>query len=339
MRSLRLLHLLQRPPDVLGGTERQAALLVRHLRARGHEVEILASPWAAAHAARVLASRPDLVHAHLLSGHAAAALLAARPLGIPVVVKVGASRAHGDVATSRATRLGRAKLALAVRRAAGWIAPNEECADELRDAGVVSDRVRVIPNGVDLARFRPHTHPITPVVLFAGRLALQKGIDRLVEAWPIVAAARPDARLLVAGDGPLRTEAERFARGRTDVEILDPVPDLASVFVRARVFVLPSRAEGVSNALLEAMAAGLAPVATRIGGNKEVIEGGGGVLVDGEDPKALAEAVLMALKDSETIGSAARGRVEARYGVEATASRVESLYLDILAELPYNLRR
>src|SRR6185503_8111171 len=131
-----------------------------------------------------------------------------------------------------------------------------------------------------------------PVVLTVGSLTSQKAQSVLVDAWAQVARGRPDARLLIAGEGPLRADLERqiAALGLGEaVTLLGARRDAADLMEAADVFVLSSVREGLSITLLEAMRAGRPAVATRIGGNGEAIaEGETGLLVPMRDAEALA---------------------------------------------------
>jgi len=161
-------------------------------------------------------------------------------------------------------------------------------------------RVAVIPNAVDRAVFFPDRERVDrpPRVGALGRLSPEKGIDVLVRAAPLVAGAVPDARILVAGDGPSASELHALAADSV-VQFVGPLePGLAVAdFLRSLdVFVLPSRREGRPNALLEAQACGVPVVASDIPAVREVA-GPGARLVPVDDPGALADAVRTALTD------------------------------------------
>jgi glycosyltransferase involved in cell wall biosynthesis len=181
--------------------------------------------------------------------------------------------------------------------------------DELaagRTAGVTAP-AEVVPNGVDIRRFRPLPRaaarrtlgldPIAPTAVCIGRLAPLKGQDQLLDAWPAVLADVPDARLVLVGDGPMAT------RWRTH-----PAAELESVhwhghstavtdwYTAANVVVLPSRAEGMALVPLEAMACGRSVVAFDVGGVRESI-GDAGAVVPAGDVAALARAVAVRLAD------------------------------------------
>src|SRR6185295_18528307 len=119
------------------------------------------------------------------------------------------------------------------------------------------------------------------------------------------------------------------------VQLLGDRSDVPDVLAALDVFVLPSRTEGMSNALLEAMAAGLPVVATAVGGNPEVVApDGSGLLVPPDDPEAMAAAVarlLAAPAEAARLGAAARRRVEESFGARAMVRRLEAVYTALLA--------
>jgi glycosyltransferase involved in cell wall biosynthesis len=201
--------------------------------------------------------------------------------------------------------------------------------------------VRLIPNGVDPARFCPGSPETSPTarartVLCAGRVSYQKGLDVLLHAWRIVQERLPEplrARLVIAGTGPLRARLESLAAalGIADsVEFVGAQSDMAAWLRRGDIAVLPSRWEGMSNALLEAMACGLPCVATRVSGSEDLIQHGvNGLLVEPDDYRALAEALLCLLRDPELCqryGRAARATVEERYSLEQVMDVYLRLY-------------
>ena len=212
--------------------------------------------------------------------------------------------------------------------------------------GVDLERARVIPNGIDLASWKTPPRDVARrlldvlpddfVVATVGRLHAQKGYKHLLRAAVEVLRKQPNALFLIAGYGPLRKKLEartqrlriarrvRFLGYRKDVETLLAASDL---------FVLPSLWEGMSNAILEAMAAARPVVATAVDGNVEqVSEGETGLLVPPADAPALAGAILRLARDpvsAERMGRAGRRRAEELFSLE----RMTSAYLDFYAEL------
>jgi glycosyltransferase involved in cell wall biosynthesis/CelD/BcsL family acetyltransferase involved in cellulose biosynthesis len=203
--------------------------------------------------------------------------------------------------------------------------------------------VVVVENGLDLRRFRD----ILPApdgprrIGMVANLRPVKDVALFVRAAALVAAAYPDVTFHVAGEGELRAALQAQAR---ELGILERfhlpglVADIPGFLAGLDVAVLCSRSEGLSNALLEYMAAGRPIVATSVGGNTELIEDGvHGLLIPPQDPHALADALLRLLKDppqATRLGQAARQRVAERFGLEARARRVEAFYDDLVAYIP-----
>ena len=147
------------------------------------------------------------------------------------------------------------------------------------------------------------------------------------------AAGRHDATVVVVGDGPLREELAREAARlgiAPHVQLLGDLADVRFALEALDVFVLPSRTEGMSNALLEAMAMGLPVVATAVGGTPEVIgDGQTGLLVATDDPSAIAAAITRLLDDPATaarLGAAARQTVEEKFGAKSMVRQLEAVY-------------
>jgi glycosyltransferase involved in cell wall biosynthesis len=216
-----------------------------------------------------------------------------------------------------------------------------------REEGCPREKVVVIPNGVNADQFGTAASSTAQEVLGAGgdgkvvgtitRLVWKRGHEELLEAAALVAEREPGARLLVVGDGPLRPTLEQKVKERGlegCVRFLGAVPRAARLLPHFDVFVLSSVWEGMSNGLLEAMAAGRPVVATRVGGNPEVVvDGESGLLVPPRDPQAMADAVLRLLREPELacrMGEAARRRVEAEFTLPGMVRRMERLYEELL---------
>jgi glycosyltransferase involved in cell wall biosynthesis len=216
-----------------------------------------------------------------------------------------------------------------------------------RIEGCPLDKIVVIPNGVDAARIAPLDPAAAPpldgveggrVVGTIARLVWKRGYEQLVDAAALIARQEPGARVVIIGDGPLRPalEAQATSLGLNGaLRFLGAVPTASRLLPRFDVFVLSSQLEGMSNGLLEAMAAGRPVVATRVGGNPEVVvDGESGLLVPPRDSAALADAVLRLLRDpalARRLGEAARRRVETEFTLERMVSRMEGLYDDLLS--------
>jgi glycosyltransferase involved in cell wall biosynthesis len=293
--------------------------------------------------------RYDIIHCHILYFHALPAVLIGRLFRKKVLIKIACSGEFGDVAAMRRMRGGGILLRVC-RGADRFIAVSEEACRELRGIGISEGRISIVPNFVDAEAFRPAVSgerqqargrlgvpPDVKLVTSVGRLTPQKGLDRLIEAWQAVAARRPSSRFLVVGDGPLADNLAARARalpaGDT-IMFTGARADVAELLRASDLFVLQSLAEGLPNALLEAMACGLPCVASRIGGNVDLIEdGANGLLADPLKNEEIAGAILRLMADEELarrMGAAARETVERCYARERIIPRYLKLYAELM---------
>lgn len=273
-----------------------------------------------------------VIHAHHAEWDGFAAVVIARLLGKKALVKDstvnGFQRLRND-AFGRSMRN-------CLRSRAYFAAMTGAIARNLETDGVPSGRIFRIPNGVKMPP-APAGSRTAKSCLFVGNLTQQpaKGFDVLLRAWPEVMKRCPGAVLHVAGGGPV-AEYRAYANELGvvgSVMFHGSVADASALYDSAAVFVLPSRREGMSNALLEAMSHGLPAVASAISGMEEVVlEGKTGLLVPPEDVLALADALARLLDDSalaETLGSAARRRAEEMFSLESVAGRYCEVYRKI----------
>jgi glycosyltransferase involved in cell wall biosynthesis len=293
----------------------------------------------------------DVIHVHGLSYHTYASVVAGRLVGKPVIAKLANSGSASDIEKMRTEKhlpLSRFMLGRALT-CTRLVALSEAVEAELIEAGASPDRIVRIPNGIDVPEGSVSSEA-TPSerhrLIAVGRLHHQKGFDVLMEALAELTERRPDRDFLldVLGDGPLRDQLEEQV-GRLGISDLvsfhGSVDDVLDRLGNAEVFVLPSRAEGLSNALLEAMSSGLVPVASDIPGNRAVIEDGfTGFLFPEGDSHALARVLDDLLDDRslrEVVGAAAADLVVRRFALEEVARRYSDLYLDVLGIAPTTL--
>jgi glycosyltransferase involved in cell wall biosynthesis len=213
-------------------------------------------------------------------------------------------------------------------------------------AGVPLSRLRFVAGGIDAAAVRaaaPYDRSALGVredealLLWAGRLDPVKGLDTLIGAVDEARSTRP-MRLLIAGDGTEHSRLKQMIaeRGLGDVvNLVGPRDDVHRLMRTADAFVFPSRTEGMPNALLEAMAAGLPVIATDAAGCRDLIaDGQEGLLVRPDDPPALAESILTILGDpalAKTLSANAWHKVSAEYTVERCAARYDAVYAEVMA--------
>jgi glycosyltransferase involved in cell wall biosynthesis len=302
----------------------------------------------------------DIIHIHRLYRDCGyEAVLLARWLGKRSVLKISGIRS-GDPRGIRQRRLGILgfRLFLSLDRI---VCISQEIRERCEGAGVPAHKLVDIPNGVDAEVFAPASAADrselrawlglpdhTPVVVFVGSLNRRKGLDILMAAWQEVIGQCPGARLLLVGprDDPVNHFGdEAFSREldawRSTASIggsvvcTGSVPEVSSYLRAADVFVLPSRYEGMPNALLEAMACGLPSVATRIGGVVDVAtHDQHALLVPPEDASALARALLELLGSQplrQHLGQRARDHVQEHYSIDRIVDRYVALYRALLS--------
>ncbi|RMF03428.1 MAG: glycosyltransferase family 1 protein, partial [Chloroflexi bacterium] len=165
------------------------------------------------------------------------------------------------------------------------------------------------------------------------RLSPEKRVNQLLDVWPAVRAAHPAATLLILGTGPQESVLRQQAGD--GVLFCGRVDNVAPHLQASDLFVLPSATEGLSNALLEALAVGLPVIATNVGGAPDVVEHGhGGWLIPPDQPEQLQEALVTLLADPfqcRQFGQLARLRIERDYALPAVAQRLRRLYDSVLA--------
>ncbi|MBX6311518.1 MAG: glycosyltransferase family 4 protein [Isosphaeraceae bacterium] len=286
--------------------------------------------------------RPDVVHTHQIG-----ALFyggpAARSVGVPLIVHTEHGKNYAE--RPRAQMLGRLAGLLATR----FFCVSEDIAAEVRSHRIASrPKVHVVPNGIDTARFRQRGDvqalrrslgipPEAPVVGTIGRLDEIKRQDLLLRAFARAGVLIPEAHLLLVGDGPLMGELRTLAAGlrlgkRVHFAGYQEQPE--HYLQVMDVFALTSRSEGMPLVVLEAWAAGVPVVASRVGGLPELIdEGQTGLLFAPGDECALAAALCGLLTDpgrARRLGEAGQRRVESMFDVRRMASDYQRHYGELL---------
>jgi glycosyltransferase involved in cell wall biosynthesis len=213
--------------------------------------------------------------------------------------------------------------------------------DHLLEHGFHLPDIRLIPNGVDINRFSPmqddaSCNDLAQIVVCITGLRYEKGIDVLLQAWYLVHQKVPQARLIIVGYGSLRNQLECVAEAlciADSVEFAGLQSDIPAQLHRGSIAVLPSRWEGMPNAVLEAMACGLPCVSTRVSGSEDIVQHGvSGLLVEPEDYQGMAQALLTLLCDpllTQEYGRTARETIEKRYAHEQVMNTYVELYESI----------
>ena len=287
----------------------------------------------------------DLVHIHAMNYHAVVGVIAGRLLDRPTIIKVATSGNYGDISMMRSNFLipWTRQMLPKLRKCDCVVAINGQIEEELLANGFRPEQIARIPNGIEIQAFAAKSDyqlhdPIR--LIFVGRLNAQKGADVLLRGLQLVRIQRPDVRwhLDILGEGELRHELERLAEQLgllSSVTFCGKVGDIPARLNDSDIFVLPSRAEGMSNALLEAMASGLPCIATRIPGNLDLVQDErNGLLVIPDSPDELARAIQRMIRDLQfrlDLGHAARDSVERNYGMHMVAERYIELYSQLIA--------
>ena len=355
----------------MGGADQQILLLARAMRSRGHDVRIIALaplgpmgleaqregiqveslelgrnlgaiPRVLRLVRIIRAWRPDVLHSHMV--HANLLARAIRPV----------ARVRALVSTIHSINDGGPVRMAAYRLTSGLvdrftIISRLAAERYIAIKAVPAHRLQVVPNAVDTDRFHklPEARAVLRrelglgdefVWLAVGRFEPAKDYPTMIAAFARLATVRPASRLLLVGQGSLRSEVEGMVRAagvEAGVRFLGVRRDIAALMSAADSYLLSSAWEGMPVVLLEAAAAELPIVATRVGGVAEVVEDGTtGLLVPSADPGALAEAMgkMESLTREARLAMGARGRllVEQRYGTERVMETWERLYSDLI---------
>jgi glycosyltransferase involved in cell wall biosynthesis len=370
---IRIAMIIQSYYPRLGGAERQLAAIVRRLEGQGYEFHILTRRYPGMKACelvdgvpvyrlpafgpKILAGivfrlsafftlwrvRPDLIHAHELLSPSYIAVFARRLFGVPVVAKVLRGGELGDIDKLQRKPFGKWRITLFRRYIDRFIVISREIDDELAHIGVPPDQRTRIPNGVDVEKFAPLSDDERQklrsslgfssnlITIYSGRLEAEKRVNLLIDIWPQIRADHPDAILIVLGSGTQETDLKRIAGD--GIYFIGQVDDVVPYLQIADLFVLPSITEGLSNALLEAMAVGLPVIVTDVGGASDVVEHGvSGLLAFPDDPSQLRELIFKVLGDAQfrlLLGCQARLRIADDFALTSTLDRLMSLYKQI----------
>ncbi len=326
----------------VGGIAQHVRQLAKRLRRSGYEVEILSSEtmglklrkgvanigYALSAALKSAGRRFDVVHGH----------------NLPAAIPVKTSRARVRILTIHGVYWRQIRLLygpflgeaakLAERGLLKGInaitAVTMEAAEHYRSLGF---KVRHIPNAIDLSELPESRERVSdPQITYLGRLSREKGVDLLVEA-----ALRGMRGLVIAGDGPLRSLVEHAAR-RKLLRFLGPLPHRRALRILAGsdVAILPSREEGVSTVLLEAMALKIPVVATKVGGTIEVVRDGYDAVLIDPRVEEVGEAVRTLLEDrglARKLAVNAYRRVVSTFSWDIVQQQYLKLYHRLLSHL------
>ena len=395
---MRVLMVISQFYPIVGGAERQAQLLAKHLVAKGVEVRIVTGWWkygtpseeiiegvgvhrnftfwgldlakkvailrylAGITYAFTLAGylltrgkRFDLIHIHqALYPAFISALLGRIVLKKPIVVKTASSGLTSDIRQIKRVPFGSLQLKYLVKHMGVLVSVSRMGAEDFMKIGFPESKIAYIPNGVTFPDLVKEERDEVRQVITVSRLSYEKGIDVLLEAWGKVIRSRSGfqstLKLVILGTGPLENKLKELCESTGidhTVEFGGLVRNVDEYLEKADLFVLPSRAEGLPNALLEAMSYGLPCIATQVGGTPEVIrtEGRGnvgrgqfaigcnGILVNPDDSEGLSEAILYLVNRKEqrkTLARQGRELIREKYSIDSVGDEYIALYRRLL---------
>ncbi len=288
-------------------------------------------------------------HLHQYGLHAVLTVAMSKFLSRPVVLKLTSTRDQGLQAVVSAMPLtGIAQRLL--RRVDAVVVPTRDLKEEALRFGIAASAVYIVGNGVHTVVFQPRSDherarlrrrlgiDAEGLVVSVGRLSQEKNPHGLLQAWEIALHDLPLSwKLALVGDGPMRKELEAFVTGRrleASVIFAGQQSNVEEWLGAADIFVLFSQLEGLSNAMLEAMATGLPVISSRVSGAVEILEDtGAGVVVEIGDTQSLARMLVHLAADPvlrHQIGSAGRVTVERNFSIGAVAQRHEQMYQKLI---------
>lgn len=361
----------------MGGAELQAFALVKKLKSRGHEVEVVA-PHLDRHSSQettragarvrqlgywripklssiffmlrfalfliVEGRRYDAIHIHMVHKMAAVTGLLRYFAPCPVVAKVSGAYEFADGETSSASRFVSLQYWLykCVKRLDYFQAISSDTCSRLAQAGIPTEKILPIPNGVDTDHFKPSpvlhngVDDSKTVIAYCGQLVPVKGLESLICAAELLEVGFGNTfeiRLHGLGEleEPLRQQVARL--GLEEIVLFcGKADDVAKSLQGAHIYAQVSHYEGLSNAVLEAMSTGLPLVLSSVGGNKDVVTPSeNGLLVEAGNAASIAEALASLIADRQlcrTLGENSRTLAERSYSLNSVANRLLCLYKD-----------
>lgn len=292
----------------------------------------------------------DLIHVHQALYPAFVSVFVGKQIfGKPVFVKTASSGKTSDLKLLKGFPLGGFQLRYLLRKMDCLVAVSKMSGKDFIEAGYPESQITFIPNGVEIGLKDASKSNQSTNVLTMTRFSEEKGVDVLLKAWSKIVPKEKNLKLTVIGDGPLKSELERMSESlgiSESVEFTGLISNVARYLSCADVFVLPSRTEGMSNALLEAMSYGFPCIATKVGGNGELLGeedreirlgeyviARNGLLVNPDDVKGLSEAILYFMQNQrqrEEMGRRSREFVKKNYSIDSVADRYIALYQSML---------
>ena len=294
-----------------------------------------------------------IIHVHqVLYPAFVSALIAKGIFDKPILVKMGCSGLTGDIINLKRFPFGRFQLKYLLKKVDLLVTVNHEGKDEFKAIGFPESKIQYIPNGIGPPPDGKNDYDEARTVITTVRLDPQKGIDILLKAWHKVTFEQKGLKLLILGQGPRELELKDLAKAlriEESVQFVGLVSNVGDYLEESDIFVLPSRAEGMSNALIEAMSFGLSCIATKVSGNTELMgvnpdqivsEGDffvakNGILINPDDVEGLVKAILFLIHNAKVrkeVGTHGRSNIQNYFSIDSIADRYVALYWSLLQE-------
>ncbi|MBM4309256.1 MAG: glycosyltransferase family 4 protein [Deltaproteobacteria bacterium] len=288
----------------------------------------------------------DIIHVHQALYPAFVSVFVGKQiLGKPVLVKTASSGETSDINGLKRFPLGSFQLKYLLKEMELLVAVSKVSAKEFEQLRFPKERIVNIPNGVEVPKEDRTSYDQVIHAITTARLSREKGVDILLKAWKNVFKEEKTLKLAIIGSGPLEEEMKKMTQSLNigeSVEFVGFVSNVDTYLKNADMFILASRTEGMSNALLEAMSYGFPCIATNVGGNGELLGGEdkeiplgeyviarNGLLVNPDDVKGLSEAILYLVRHKEEraeLGRRSRTFIKENYSIDSIAGRYISLY-------------
>jgi len=292
----------------------------------------------------------DLIHVHqFLYPAFVSVFIGKRMFKKPVLVKSASSGTTSDIELLKRLPLGYFQFRFLLKELDFLVAVSRATGKDYKKIGYSESRISYIPNGVEIPVQGKISYNQVFQIITITRLSQEKGVDVLLKAWAEVLRAENGVKLLIVGYGSLESHLRRLSLSigiAESVDFVGMVQDAFNYLKGSDLFVLPSRSEGMSNALLEAMSYGIPCIATNVGGNDELLGGesaeisqGGyavvknGLLVNPDDAVGLSKAIFYFIRNKrarEEMGREARKFIQENYSIDFVAERYIALYQSIL---------